>query len=175
MGLRSLLLLLTAAGCAGFNQTSLKHWYPPADTDTQQTCIKDRVACTNEALALIAPTAAEKQPDKAARILGTACEQGETRACETLDSRFTPPKRLKPIPNDIGHGLPHASNSYGEVACTITVQGEPLRCRGIKDGGYNPAYIEVLLRNSYTPAKLDGQPFESEYIERYVIQGDYPG
>jgi hypothetical protein len=31
----------------------------------------------------------------------------------------------------------------------------------------------VLLRNRYTPAALDGQPFESEYVERYVIQGDY--
>lgn len=166
-------LLATSIGCQGFNKVSLKHWYPPPDTDTQQLCAAERASrCTDQALALIDPATPEKQPDKAARLLGAACEQGDARACGTLDSRFTAPKRLDPLPNDIGHGLPKASASYGEVACTITVEGEAIKCRGIKNGGYNATYTEALLRNRYTPAKLDGQPFESEYIERYVIQGD---
>ena len=165
MRLPAALLLLSTTACAGFNPVSLKHWYPPPDTDTQQLCTGDRASrCTEQALALIDP--------KAARLLGAACEQGDSKACNTLDTRFTAPKRLDPIPNDIGHGLPKASPSYGEVACTVTVQGEAIKCRGIKNGGYNASYTDALLRNRYTPAKLDGEPFESEYIERYVIQGD---
>jgi len=174
MRLRPSLLFLAATGCVGFNQASLKHWYPPPDTDTQQLCIPERAKrCTDQGLALIDPAKPEKQPDKAARLLGAACQSKDAQACETLDSRFTAPKRLDPIPDDIGHGLPHASTSWGEVACTVTVEGEAIKCRTIREGGYNWRYIEVLLRNRYTPAKLDGQPFESEYVERYVIQGDY--
>ncbi|HUM10833.1 MAG TPA: hypothetical protein VLT82_07795 [Myxococcaceae bacterium] len=174
MRLRSCLLLLAALGCVhGFNPVGMKHWYPPPDTDTVQLCTGDRASrCTDQALALIDPAAQQKEPDRAARLLGAACEQGDGRACGTLDTRFTAPKRLDPLPNDIGHGPPKASTSYGEVACTVTVQGEAIKCRGIQNGGYNATYTEHLLRNRYTPAKLDGQPFESEYIERYVIQGD---
>ncbi len=43
------------------------------------------------------------------------------------------------------------------------------------NGGYNSTVIDALLRNHFTPAKFDGQPFESEYVERYTIQGDFPG
>src|SRR5690349_6849307 len=131
MRLRLFLLLLAATACVhGFNPVSVKHWYPPPDTDTQQLCTGDRAArCTDQALALIEPTAAQKEPDRAARLLGAACEQGDERACKTLDTRYTAPKRLNPIPNDIGHGLPKASASYGAVACTITVEGEAIKCR----------------------------------------------
>ena len=52
------------------------------------------------------------------------------------------------------------------------MQGEAIKCRGIRNGGYNASYTEVLLRGRFSPAKLDGEPFESEYIERYVIQSD---
>jgi hypothetical protein len=175
MRLRSSLLLLAVTGCVhGFDPAAVKHWAPPADSDTKQLCIPERASrCTDQALALIDPAAAEKQPDQAARLLGAACQSGDARACNTLDTRYTPPKRLDPIRNDIGHGLGHASTSFGEVACTITVQGEALKCRGIRDGGYTASYTEELLRKRYSPAALDGQPFESEYIERYVIQGDY--
>jgi hypothetical protein len=174
MRLRLLLLLLVTTACAhGFNPVSLKHWYPPPDTDTQQLCTGDRASrCTDQALALIEPGAAKKEADRAARLLGAACEQGDERACKTLDTRYTAPKRLNPLPNDIGHGLPKASTSYGEVACTITVEGEAIKCRGIRNGGYNATYTDHLLRNHYSPAKLDGEPFESEYVERYVIQAD---
>ena len=174
MRLPAALILMSATACThGFNPVSLKHWYPPPDTDTTQYCTGDRASrCTEQALALIDPKAAQKEPDKAARLLGAACEQGDAKACSTLDTRFTAPKRLDPIPNDIGHGLPKASGAYGEVACTITVQGEAIKCRGIRNGGYNATYTDVLLRNRYSPAKLDGVPFESEYIERYVIQSD---
>jgi len=167
------LLLVVAAGCQGFNKVALKHWYPPPDTDTQQLCVGDRVArCTDEALRLIDPAAAEKQPDRAARLLGAACQQGDGKACSTLDARYTPPKRLNPLPDGIGLGLPKASASFGEVACTVTVEGEAIKCRGLMNGGYNAAYIDALLRNKFTPAKLDGVPFETEYIERYTIPGD---
>ena len=174
MRLRLLLLLAMTTACAhGFNPASLKHWYPPPDTDTQQLCTGERASrCTDQALALIEPGAAKKEPDRAARLLGAACEQGDERACKTLDARYTAPKRLNPLPNDIGHGLPKASTSYGEVACTITVEGEAIKCRGIRNGGYNATYTDPLLRNHYSPAKLDGEPFESEYVERYVIQAD---
>jgi hypothetical protein len=174
MRLRIPLLLLATTACVhGFNPVALKHWYPPPDTDTQQLCTGARASgCTDQALALIDPAAAQKEPDKAARLLGAACEQGDDRACKTLDTRYTAPKRLDPLPNDIGHGLPKASTSYGEVACTVTVEGEAIKCRGLKNGGYNATYTDHLLRLHYSPAKLDGQPFESEYIERYVIQGD---
>jgi hypothetical protein len=169
---RLVLLLIAATGCQGFNQVALKHWYPPPDTDTQQLCTGERASrCTDEALKLIDPAAAEKQPDRAARLLGAACEQGDQKACGTLDTRYTPPKRLDPLP-EIGHGLPKASASYGEVACTVTVKGEAIKCRGLMNGGYNATYTEALLRNRYTPAMLDGQPFESEYIERYYIPSD---
>ena len=171
-----LLLLLAATACVGFNKTSLQHWYPPPDTDTQQLCISERASrCTDQALAMIEPTANPKNPERAAQLLGAACQQGDAKACSTLDSRFVGPKRLEPLPQGIGHGLPHASNSYGEIACTVNLQGEAFKCRSISNGGYNSTYIEALLRNRYTPATCDGQPFESEYIERYVIQGDYPG
>jgi hypothetical protein len=166
-------LLLSAACVHGFNPVALKHWYPPPDTDTVQLCTGERAPrCTEQALGLIDPSAAEKQPDRAARLLGAACEQGDSKACSTLDSRYTAPKRLDPLPS-IGKGLPRASDSYGEVACTITVQGEAIRCRGLRDGGNNATYIDTLLRLHYQPAKFDGQPFESEYIERYFIPGDY--
>jgi hypothetical protein len=170
------LLLLSATACVGFNQTSLKYWYPPPDTDTQQLCISERASkCTDQALAMIDPTANPKNPERAAQLLGAACQSGDDRACDTLKARFVGPKRLDPISKDIGHGLPHASNSYGEIACTINLQGEAIKCRSIMNGGYNSTYIEALLRNRYTPAKCDGQPFESEYVERYTIPGDYPG
>jgi len=171
---RPLLVLLAATACAhGFNPASLKHWYPPPDTETLQLCIPERAArCIEQALALIDPGAQEKQPDRAARLLGAACEQGDEKACGILDTRFTAPRRLDPLPTDIGHGLPHASNSWGAVACTITVQGEALKCRGIQNGGYNQTYIDHLLRKRFSPAQLDGQPFETEYVERYHIVGD---
>ena len=106
---RALLLLLATTACVGFNPVSVKHWYPPPDTDTQQLCTGERASrCTDQALALIEPTATQKDPDRAARLLGAACEQGADRACKTLATRFTAPKRLNPLPNDIGHGLPHA-------------------------------------------------------------------
>ena len=164
-------LLVTTPGCIeGFNKVALKHWYPPPDTDTKQLCTGNRASrCTDDALKLIDPAVAQKQPDQAARLLGAACEQGDTRACSTLDTRFTAPKRLDPIP-EFGAGLPHSLDAYGEVACTITVQGEAIKCRGLMDGGHNGAYIDALLRNRFTPAMLDGVPFESEYIERYFIR-----
>jgi hypothetical protein len=166
--------LLLCLGCVhGFNKTALKHWYPPPDTDTVQLCTGERAPrCTEQALALIDSSATDKQPDRAARLLGAACEQGDAKACSTLDARYTAPKRLDKLPS-IGGGLPHASDSYGEVACTVTVQGEAIRCRGLRNGGYNASYIDALLRMRYEPAKLDGQPFESEYIERYYIAGDH--
>lgn len=169
MRLRWVMLLL-AVGCVqGFNKVALKHWYPPPDTDTTQLCTGDRAnRCTQDALKLIDPSAPEKQPDRAARLLGAACEQGDAQACSTLDSRFTPPKRLNPI-EQYGVGLPHASDSYGEIACTVTVAGEAIKCRSLRNGGHNASYIEALLRSHFTPAKLDGEPFESEYIERYYI------
>jgi hypothetical protein len=169
-------LLLGVTACAGFNKTSLKHWYPPPDTDTQQLCISERASrCTDQALAMIAPTADPKNPTRAAQLLGAACQQGDSKACDFLDAHFVGPKRLDPIPNDIGHGMPHASNSYGEVACTVNVEGEAYKCRSIQNGGYNQTYIDALLRCRYTPATFDGQKFESEYVERYTLQGDYPG
>jgi hypothetical protein len=166
--------LLLCVGCVhGFNETALKHWYPPPDTDTVQQCTGPRASgCTEQALALIDSSAADKQPDRAARLLGAACEQGDAKACSTLDSRYTAPKRLDKLPDLGGRGLPTASDSYGEVACTITVQGEAIRCRGLRNGGHNASYIDALLRLHYQPAKFDGQPFESEYIERYHIPGD---
>jgi hypothetical protein len=168
------LLVLACAACAhGPNPVALKHWYPPPDTDTQQLCTGERASrCTAQALALIDPPSAERQPDRAARLLGAACEQGDAKACSTLDARFTPPKRLDPIPGGIGRGLPKASDSYGEVACTVTVQGEAIKCRALRNGGYTAAYTDALLRNRFSPAKLDGLPFETEYIERYFIPGD---
>jgi hypothetical protein len=171
MRLRWFVPLVAAAGCVqGFNQVALKHWYPPPDTDTTQLCTGTRASrCTDDALKLIDASAPEKQPDRAARLLGAACEQGDARACTTLDSRFTAPKRLDPIP-EFGAGMPHASDSYGEIACTVTVAGEAIRCRSLRNGGHNASYIEALLRAHFTPAKLDGQPFESEYIERYFIR-----
>jgi hypothetical protein len=172
----SVLLLLSATACVGFNKTSLKYWYPPPDTDTQQLCISERASrCTDQALAMIDAAADPKNPERAAQLLGAACQSGDARACSALEKRFVGPKRLDPIPDGIGAGLPHASNSYGEIACTINLQGEAIKCRSIQNGGYNSTYIEALLRNRYTPAKCDGQPFESEYVERYTIQGDYPG
>jgi hypothetical protein len=176
MRLQLTVLLVSATACVGFNQTSLKYWYPPPDTDTQQLCISDRASrCTDQALAMIDSTANPKNPERAAQLLGAACQSGDARACDALKARFVGPKRLDPIPKDIGHGLPHASNSYGEIACTINLQGEAIKCRSIMNGGYNSTYIEALLRNRYTPATCDGQPFESEYVERYTIQGDFPG
>src|SRR5215469_7114803 len=111
MRLRVPLLLLATTACVhGFNPVSVKHWYPPPDTDTQQLCTGERASkCTDQALALIEATAAQKEPDRAARLLGAACEQGDDRACKTLDTRYTAPKRLHPLPNDVGHGLPKAS------------------------------------------------------------------
>src|SRR5215469_128084 len=111
MRLRIPLLLLATTACVhGFNPVSVKHWYPPPDTDTQQLCTGERASkCTDQALALIEATAAQKEPDRAARLLGAACEQGDDRACKTLDTRYTAPKRLHPLPNDVGHGLPKAS------------------------------------------------------------------
>ncbi len=169
--LPAVLLLVTAIGCVpGFNQVALKHWYPPPDTDLKQLCTGARTArCTDDALKLIDPAAPEKKPDQAARLLGAACEQGEARACSTLDARYTAPKRLTPIP-EFGVGMPHASDSYGEVACTVTVEGEAIKCRGLMNGGHNAAYIDALLKAHFSPAMLDGTPFESEYIERYFIR-----
>ena len=164
-------LVLTASCVQGFNKVALKHWYPPPDTDTLQLCTGDRASrCTDDALKLIDPSVEEKQPDRAARLLGAACEQGDARACTTLDTRFTAPKRLDPI-EPYGVGMPHASDSYGEIACTVTVAGEAIRCRSLRNGGHNASYIEALLKMHFTPAELDGKPFESEYIERYYIQG----
>ena len=168
-----LVLAVVGTGCVqGFNQTALKHWYPPPDTDTLQLCTGDRASrCTADALKLIDASAAEKQPERAAVLLGAACQQGDATACATLDTRFTAPKRLGTIP-EYGVGIAHASDSYGEVACVVTVEGEAIRCRGLRNGGQNAFYINSLLRMHFTPAKLDGVPFESEYIERYFIAGD---
>jgi len=45
MRLRLLLLLAMTTACAhGFNPASLKHWYPPPDTDTQQLCTGERAS-----------------------------------------------------------------------------------------------------------------------------------
>ncbi|HSP18936.1 MAG TPA: hypothetical protein VLQ79_05455, partial [Myxococcaceae bacterium] len=105
-----LLLVLALSACAGFNKTSLKHWYPPPDTDTSQLCISERASrCTEQGLAMIAPSANPRDPQRAAQLLGAACQQGDSKACDTLDARFVGPKRLDPIPEGIGHGLPHAS------------------------------------------------------------------
>ena len=59
MRLPVLLLLLATTACVhGFNPVSVKHWYPPPDTDTQQLCTGDRASrCTDQALALIEPGA----------------------------------------------------------------------------------------------------------------------
>jgi len=123
MRLRPLLLLL-CVGCPGFNKVALKHWYPPPDDELLQKCTGERAArCTEEALPLIDAAAPEKKPDEAARLLGAACQQGDPKACNVLDTRFTAPKRLDKMP-ELGGGLGRASDSYGEVACVITVAGE---------------------------------------------------
>jgi hypothetical protein len=172
----SVLLVLgaLAVACPGFNKTSLRHWYPPPDSDLLQECTGERASrCTDKALALIAPGVADPSPQKAAVLLGAACQQGDGKACDTLDARFVGPKLLTKLPDGIGHGLPHASASYGEIACTITVEGEATRCRSIRNGGYNSDYIDALLRQRFSPATFDGRPFESEYVQRYTIEGDY--
>jgi hypothetical protein len=168
MRLRSLCLLL-CVGCPGFNKVALKHWYPPPDDEMLQACIGERAPrCTEQGMALIDPAATEKKPDQAARLLGAACQQGDAKACNVLDTRFTAPTRLDKLP-ELGGGLGRASDSYGEVACVVTVAGEAIKCRSLKNGGYNSTVIDALLRNHFTPAKLDGQPFESEYVERYYL------
>jgi len=168
MRLRPLLLLL-CVGCPGFNKVALKHWYPPPDDELLQKCTGERAArCTEEALPLIDAAAPEKKPDEAARLLGAACQQGDPKACNVLDTRFTAPKRLDKMP-ELGGGLGRASDSYGEVACVITVAGEAIKCRGLKNGGFNADAIDALLRMHFTPAKLDGEPFQSEYVERYYL------
>ena len=139
------------------------------DEEMLQACTGERAArCTEQATALIDPPATEKKPDQAARLLGAACQQGHAKACDVLDTRFSAPKRLDPLP-ELGGGLGRASDSYGEVACVITVAGEAIKCRSLKNGGYNSTMIDALLRNHFTPAKLDGEPFESEYTERYYL------
>ena len=164
-----LVWLLLCVGCPGFNQVALKHWYPPPDDETLQACTGERAGrCTEQAMALIDPAATEKQPDQAARLLGAACQQGDAKACNVLDTRFTAPKRLDKLP-ELGGGLGRASDSYGEVACVVTVAGEAIKCRSLRNGGYNATVIDALLRNHFTPAKFDGQPFESEYVERYYL------
>jgi len=171
MRLRPLWLLL-CVGCPGFNPVALKHWYPPPDEDLLQACTGERAArCTEQGMALIDAASAEKKPDQAARLLGAACQQGDAKACTVLDTRFTAPKRLDPLPA-LGGGLGRASPSYGEVACVITVAGEAIKCRSLRNGGYNATVTDALLRSHFTPAKFDGQPFESEYVERYSLPGN---
>jgi hypothetical protein len=161
--------LLLCVGCPGFNAVALKHWYPPPTEDLLQSCTGERAThCTEQALALIDPSKEEKKPDDAARLLGAACQQGDAKACTVLDTRFTAPKRQDPLP-ELGGALARASDSYGEVACVITLAGEATRCRSLRNGGYNSKVIDALLKNHFTPAKLDGQPFESEYTERYYL------
>jgi hypothetical protein len=168
MRLRSLWLLV-CLGCPGFNQVALKHWYPPPDDELLQACTGERAArCTEQGLALIDASAAEKKPHEAARLLGAACQQGDAKACGVLDARFTAPKRVDKLP-ELGGGLSRASASYGEVACTITVAGEAIKCRSLRNGGYNSTVIDALLRMKFNPAMFDGQPFESEYVERYSL------
>jgi len=142
-------------------------WRPPLSPGQIAACQGTAAGgCMASALGLLSPDGGTPEVDRASRLLGAACAAGLASACRQLDESFQAPRLLDDVspPSNL-----EFRGVEGEVVCWISATGQAHDCRG---PGSAPAawFIEALTRARFSPARFEGEPFETEYVVRFSFK-----
>ena len=79
---------------------------------------------------------------------------------------MTPPRKISgPDPEYTPEAIDHEVEGLMTIRCVVTVEGAVQECRSIKSLPFlDRVVIEALEQRKYSPAILDGQPVETEYV-----------
>jgi hypothetical protein len=143
-------------------------WRPPLKPGEAEECKgSNGPGCVAAALALLAPDAGRRDPDRAGRLLGAACAAGLVAACRRLDESFQAPRLLEDVPPP---PIWDFTGAEGEIICWVSAIGQAHDCRG-PDSAPGRWLIEQLTRSRFAPATFEREPFETEYALRFSFTG----
>jgi hypothetical protein len=141
-------------------------WRPVVPKQMRESCRGPNAAVCNEvALSLLRPDGGRPDVDRAARLLGAACEAGHGPACARLERSFVAPALLDELPQPI---FPVPSLVEGYASCLVSTQGRGHDC--IAEPGSLSDWVRDRLPGlKFSPATYEGKPFETEHGIHYVI------
>ncbi|HET9037570.1 MAG TPA: energy transducer TonB [Myxococcaceae bacterium] len=141
-------------------------WRPVVPKQMAETCRGSNAAkCHEVALSLLRPDAGGADLDRAARLLGAACEAGHEPACAKLERAFVAPALLQHLPQP---SFPVASLVEGYASCLVSPQGRGHDCI------VEPSPLSEWVRGQlpglkFSPATYEGTAFETEHGIHYVL------
>lgn len=141
-------------------------WRPVIPKQMAESCRGPNAAvCHEVALSLLRPDAGSADVDRAARLLGAACEGGNGPACRKLEGSFVAPELLDRLPQP---GFPVPSLVDGSASCLVSTQGRAHDCI-VEPGPLSEWMSGRLPELKFSPATHEGTPFETEHRIRYVV------
>ena len=141
-------------------------WPPVVPKQMAETCRGSSAAkCHEVALSLLRPDAGGADLDRAARLLGAACEAGHEPACAKLKRAFVAPALLQHLPQP---SFPVVSLVEGYASCLVSPQGRGHDCI------VEPSPLSEWVRGQlpglkFSPATYEGTAFETEHGIHYVL------
>lgn len=141
-------------------------WRPVVPKQMRESCRgANAPMCTQVAASLLRPDGGKPEVDRAARLLGAACEGGHAPACAALERSFVAPALLDPLPQPT---FPVPSMVEGYASCLVSAQGRGHDC--VAEPGSMSDWVRDRLPGlKFSPATYDGTPFETEHGIHYVI------
>jgi len=121
--------------------------------------------CNEVALSLLRPDGGNPDVDRAARLLGAACEAGYGPACARLERSFVAPALLDALPQP---SFPVPSLVEGYASCVVSTQGRGHDCI-VEPGPLSEWVGGRLPALKFSPARYEGTPFETEHGIHYVV------
>jgi len=141
-------------------------WQPIVPTQVDESCRGPTAAmCQQVALSLLRPDAGSADVDRAARLLGAACDAGQAAACEKLERSFVGPALLEALPQP---PVRLSAPVQGDATRLVSVQGRAHDCM-VAPGSLSEWVSSQLPDLKFSPAKYEGSPFETEHGIHYVL------
>jgi len=141
-------------------------WRPVVPTQMAESCRGPNApVCHEVAVSLLRPDAGSADVDRAARLLGAACEGGHGPACARLERSFVAPVLLEELPRP---GFPVPSLVEGDASCLVSAQGRGHDCV-VQPGPLSEWAGARLPDLKFSPATYEGTPFETEHGIHYVV------
>jgi len=143
-----------------------QRWRPVVPKQMRESCRGSNAPVCNEvALSLLRPDGGNPDVDRAARLLGAACEAGYEPACARLERSFVAPALLDALPQP---SFPVPSLVEGYASCVVSTQGRGHDCI-VEPGPLSEWVGGRLPALKFSPARYEGTPFETEHGIHYVV------
>jgi len=171
----------TICGCFTYRDVSPGRPFPITRSSSEDCKADKAQACYEAGLALTEANSSTADRAKGITLLQQACTAKLSAACDTLERRFQPPKKISGAsPRYTRAAVWDGVTGRITVKCLLTTAGILRDCAVVaprtekereilETSGQAAELLKTISTWRYTPAQLDGQPCEIEYDFRVQL------